>query len=119
MSADDPHAPTPAGPDQEEKTEAHTATDPFALESEVEPTPVVAPSDATADLPAGTAAPAPDPAISTPSAFTPPGTPEGEPSRAVAVTEQAQALTDKPEVQVGLAFLGGAVASTILKRFGR
>ncbi len=117
MSADDPHAPTSAGPDQDEQTAIHAATDPLAPGGEAEPTPVVAPSDAAAGSPAGTAAPAPDPVVSTPSSFTPPGTPEGAPGRAEAVTEQA--LTDKPEVQVGLAFLGGVAVSMILKRFGR
>lgn len=119
MSADDPHAPTPAGPDQDETTEVHPAADPFSPASESEPTPVVAPAGATAGSPAGTAAPEPDPVISTPDAFTPIGTPESEPSKVEAVTEQAQALTEKPEVQVGLAFVGGAAVSLILKRFGR
>lgn len=149
MSADDPHAPTPAGPDPDEKTEVHAAADPFSPGSEAAaeageraaedtpegaiggtpepaptalPTPTVAPAAATEGAPAGSAqpaAPAPDPVFSTPDSFTPLGTPESEPSKVEAMTEQAQALTDKPEVQVGLAFVGGAVVSLILKRFGR
>ncbi|MBA2348312.1 MAG: hypothetical protein H0V81_08450 [Solirubrobacterales bacterium] len=141
MSAKDPHAPTPAGPDPDEKTEVHAAADPYAPGSEAakeageraasdtpegasgetpeaasstEPTPTVAPADATHESPAGSAKPAsewlaerdaPGPADTSTA-------PEG-------AAAQAQALTEKPEVVVGLAFLGGAAVSLILKRFGR
>jgi hypothetical protein len=112
----DPHAPTPAGPDPGEQTAVHAA---------VEPTPVVPPVAAAGDAPAGGSAPEspwlaePDPAVATPSAFTPPGTPAGEPSTAGQVQAQAQALTERPEAMVGLAFVGGVAVSLVLKRFGR
>ena len=55
--------------------------------------------------------------MSTPSAFTPPGTPET--GDGPSPLEQAKAVTDRPEVMVGLAFVGGAVVSFVLKRFRR
>lgn len=114
----DPHAPTPAGPDPDEQT---------ATPGAAEPTPVIPPAAATDDAPAESAAPesawlaepAPDPVVATPSSFTPPGTPYGEPGKAEQVQAQAQALTERPEVMVGLAVVGGAVVSLVLKRFGR
>lgn len=112
----DPHAPTPAGPDPGEQTAVHAAA---------EPAPVVPPAAATGDAPAESAAPQrpwlsePEPVVATPSAFTPPGTPEGEPSKAEQVQAQAQALTERPEAMVGLAFVGGVALSLVLKRFGR
>lgn len=136
----DPHAPTPAGPDPDEATEVHsTPSDPFLPPVEataslddpytgdsatdpgaatIDPPPsagAVAQDDDWLEPDAGTSAatPEPDPAVRTPSAFTPLGTPEAGP------LDQAKALTDRPEVMVGLAFAGGIVVSLILKRFGR
>lgn len=57
----------------------------------------------------------PDPVIPTPPAFTPPGTPEdGGP-----IPPQVAETLQRPEVQVGLSFVGGAALSLVLKRFGR
>ncbi|MCW3011946.1 MAG: hypothetical protein JWO90_2350, partial [Solirubrobacterales bacterium] len=98
-----------------------------------EPTPTVAPADATPDTPAGTAAPEsdwlepdvgaaaatpePDPVVRTPDAFTPLGTPE--PSGPPPVLQKAQEFAEKPEGKVALAFAGGVVASFLLKKLGR
>lgn len=124
----DPHAPTPAGPDPDEPTEIRPPADPTPLAGDdptepvetLEPTVGPAPEDDWL-TPDPVAAPAPDPFLSTPSAFTPPGTPEpGTPEPgADGVVAQAQALTDRPEVMVALAFAGGVLVSLVLKRFGR
>jgi hypothetical protein len=71
VSAQDPHAPTHAGPTPEP-----------------EPTPVVGPDEASAEHPAGTAAPGATPAE----------------------------LDPHPEKRVGAAFAGGLVAALFLKR---
>ncbi len=145
----DPHDPTPAGPDPDEATEVHQVpADPFAPPAaggEPTPTPVVPPAEATPEIPAGTAQPGgdwlkpdavpePDPLIRTPDAFTPLGTPKDEPSaqaekvkegaadvQAKAQDVQAKVLEfyAKPEGKVAAAFLGGILASFVLKRFGR
>ena len=138
----DPHAPTPAGADPNDAagfmppTEAHPAAgDEVASvaagsSADTSPgTPVGEPERVTpapdAFAPTPDPAPAPDPVIATPSAFTPPGTPEDEGplAKAKAMAEgplaQAGAVAERPEAQVGLAFLGGAVLSFVLKRFGR
>ena len=94
--------------------------------------PAGSPSSATLGGPAGTAAPdrdwlepdsgataatpEPDPIVRTPSAFTPLGTPE---SGSATPLEQAKAFAERPEGMVVLAFVGGALASFVLKRFGR
>lgn len=111
----DPHAPTPAGPDPDEPTEIRLPAEPTPL---AEPTAGPAPEDDWL-TPDPVAAPAPDPLLSTPSAFTPPGTPEPDAGGTDGVVAQAQALTDRPEVMVALAFAGGVLASLVLKRFGR
>ena len=77
MSEQDPHGPTSAGP---------------------EPTPVVAPADATFARPPGTAAPDGD-------AYRGPG--------AGGIEEE------RPEVLVGAAFAGGVLAAMVLKRILR
>jgi hypothetical protein len=143
----DPHAPTPAGPDPDEETAVHptVAADAFAPPvtepaSVTEPAPAVEPAAAVepavtgpaavTDAPEGDwlkpdadttpATPAPEPVIPTPSSFTPPGTPEhAQPSPLDQAQAQAAALAEKPEAMVGLAFVGGVVASFVLKRFGR
>ena len=111
----DPHAPTPAGPDPDQPAEI----DPTVVEPQPADAPALAPEadwlrpdDATS-----AATPAPDPLVTTPSAFTPPGTPET--GDGPSPLEQAKAVTDRPEVMVGLAFVGGAVVSFVLKRFRR
>lgn len=134
----DPFAPAPAAgvdeggavmaePAPEEPTEAAT---PATVEvPAAEPTATVPVGEGTLEQPAGTAAPEadwlgadastaaatpePEPLVQTPSSFTPLGTPEP------GIAEKAQAITEKPEAMVGLAFLGGAVASFLLKRLGR
>ena len=137
----DPHAPTPAGPDPDEPTEIRPLAEPAPV-ADADPTaPVATPAAGVASpllddggtlpgteptvgpapqddwlTPDPVAAPAPDPFLTTPSAFTPPGTPEpgGD-----GVAAQAQALTDRPEVMVALAFARGVLASLVLKRLGR
>ena len=112
----DPHAPTPAGPDPDEATlpvsSADATPEPPALAGTAE-------DDWLTPDPALVATPAPDPIISTPDAFTPPGTPETGDSPVAAAQAKAQELTDRPEVMVGLAFVGGAVVSLLLKRLRR
>lgn len=68
------------------------------------------------DARAGAAASESDPVVRTPSASTPPGTLESGTAEKI---EQLKALTERPEVMVGLAFVGGAFLSLVLKRFGR
>lgn len=127
--SNDPHAPTPAGPDPDEQTEVHptqgdAVTEPTPVETDLVETEVVETAPATPAEPVATeddwlkpdAEPAPDPIVQTPSAFTPPGTPE---DGGASPLEKAKALTEKPEAMVGLAFLGGAVVSFLLKRLGR
>ena len=109
----DPHAPTPAGPDPDQTAEIDsTVVEPPPADAPEPESDWLRPDDATS-----AATPAPDPLLSTPSAFTPPGTPET--GDGPSPLEQAKAVTDRPEVMVGLAFVGGAVVSFVLKRFRR
>lgn len=116
VSATTPDAPVEATASLDEPYTGDAATDPGA--ASIDPPPsagALSPDDDWLKPDAGTSAatPEPDPAVRTPSAFTPLGTPEAGP------LDQAKALTDRPEVMVGLAFAGGVVVSFILKRFGR
>jgi ElaB/YqjD/DUF883 family membrane-anchored ribosome-binding protein len=111
--SDDPHAPTTAGP---------------------VPTPVVAPSDATHEHPAGTAA--------GDSGATSASSGDGVAAKASQATDQAkqkatqvtgqaqekftqvsgqaqQVTSERPEILVGAAFAGGFLSAMILKRLGR
>lgn len=117
----DPHRPTSAGAELDEVAEA-----PFAAPvdqptevhdtsgTDVTGTPEADPAPPATDWLATGAADGPDPVVATPSGFTPPGTPESD-----GAVAQATAVAERPEVQVGLAFLGGAVLSLLLKRVGR
>ena len=92
--SDDPHAPTNAGPDPAEgaAAEGSEAWVPPAAQPEgaaaapaPEPTPVVPPSEASWRTPPGSAA------------------------------ATGPAPSDRPEVEVGLAFAGGVAAALLLK----
>ena len=105
---DDPHAPTTAGP---------------------VPTPVVGPSEATAEHPAGTAARIDPPPPHGPGHGDGDGDGVGAKAsqaadqakeKASQVAGQAQQVTgERPEILVGAAFVGGFVTAMILKRLGR
>ncbi len=79
------------------------------------------PDDGAPGVTGGPATPEPDPAVRTPDAFTPLGTPDpsGPPSGAAGVQAKAQEFFEKPEGKVVGAFLGGVVVSFVLKRLGR
>jgi hypothetical protein len=99
--SDDPHAPTTAGP---------------------VPTPVVGPSEATTEHPAGTAAGG---GAASSTAGDGVGAKASQAAdqakdKAAQVAGQAQQVTgERPEILVGVAFAGGFVAAMILKRLGR
>lgn len=117
----DPHAPTAAGPDPDDATlvdqDAVAVPDDATLVAEDTVAVPVDPAPAEGDwLTDPPPVAAPDAFVAAPPAFSPPGTPEGDAGGPLA---QATAVAERPEVQVGLAFLGGAVLSVILKRFGR
>ncbi len=102
--SDDPHAPTTAGP---------------------APTPVVGPSEATTEHPAGTAAGGGGGGAASSTAGDGVGAKASQAAdqakeKASQVAGQAQQVTgERPEILVGVAFAGGFVAAMILKRLGR
>ena len=106
--------PEPVEPQPEPVEPAATfSTGPDVLP--VEPTPTVAPGDATGEHPAGTAAPEGDwlrPDDEASRATLPPQGADG-------VQAKAQEFFEKPEGKVVGAFLGGVVVSFVLKRLGR
>jgi hypothetical protein len=98
--SDDPHAPTTAGP---------------------VPTPVVGPSEATAEHPAGTAV-GDDAAAAHGDGVGAKASQAADQAKEKAsqVAGQAQQVTgERPEILVGAAFAGGFVTAMILKRLGR
>lgn len=97
-------SPEGAEPEPEPETEPAAEPDPAAVAETPEPTPTVPLAAATPAQPAGTAWTAP-PASS--------AMPFPSDSGASALP------SDRPEVAVGLAFAGGALAALILKRLGR